>query len=268
LQLLDWGVYVINGIAAAVVLLILARLATAKPNVKRPGRLQGFFEWSVAALSDMFRGALGPNAEQHLPLVLTLFYFVLFANLSGLIPSIFVFKPDGTLVEPYVVSATAATSTTVALALIVFFYVQYVGIRTKGFLGYCKHFLGPVPFLGLVPMFILFLPIEIIGEFVKPFSLSMRLFGNIYGEDVINQLALVAGSHIWIPIQVFINLLQTFTDIVQAFIFALLTCAYIAIMSETGHDVGDFDDTSDKHKTDDMLSKHPSEIGLPNLHTA
>ena len=93
-------------------------------------------------------------------------------------------------------------------------------------------------------LFFLFIPIEIIGEFVKPFSLSMRLFGNIYGEDVINGLALGAGSHFFIPVQFLINVLQTFTDVVQAFIFALLTCAYISIMSEThgqdGHD-NDFD---------------------------
>jgi F-type H+-transporting ATPase subunit a len=259
LQLQDWYIYLINGLIAALVLLILGRIATVKPNVKKPGRIQGFFEWSIEGLSDMFRGALGPNAEQHLPLILALFFYVLFSNLAGLIPSIPGFRPDGTLAEPYIESSTAATSTTIALALIVFVYVQYIGIKNKGLLGYLKHFLGPVPFL-----FWLFLPIEIIGELVKPFSLSMRLFGNIYGEDVINNLAMGAGAHIFVPIQVLINALQTFTDIVQAFIFALLTCAYIAIMSETHHDQGDFEDTSDKHKTDEILTKHASEIGMPN----
>ena len=258
MQLQDWTVYLINGLAAALVLLILGLYAAGQHNVKRPGRLQGFFEWSIAGLSDLFRGALGPNAERHLPLVLALFFYVLFTNLAGLIPSIPGFKPNGELREAYIISATAATSTTVALAVIVFIYVQYVGIKNRGLLGYLKHFLGPVPFL-----FWLFLPIEIIGEFVKPFSLSMRLFGNIYGEDVINGLALGAGSHIFIPVQVLINLLQVFTDVVQAFIFALLTCAYISIMSEQHHDDGDFEDQSNKHKVDEVMSGKPlSNVGV------
>jgi F-type H+-transporting ATPase subunit a len=257
LQLQNWTIYLINGFFAALVLFVLGLLATRRPNMKKPGRVQGFFEWSIAGLSDLFRGALGPDAEQHLPLVLALFFFVLFTNLAGLIPSIPGFRSDGSLAEPYIISATAATSTTIALALIVFFYVQYIGIRAKGFWGYLKHFLGPVPFL-----FWLFLPIEIIGEIVKPFSLSMRLFGNIYGEDVINNLALGAGSHIHLPVQVVINILQTFTDVVQAFIFALLTCAYISIMTETGHDEGDFEDHSSK-KPDKILNEPASEIGTP-----
>jgi F-type H+-transporting ATPase subunit a len=269
LHLQEWTVYAINALLTALVLLWLGRSATARPNVKAPGRLQGFFEWSVAGLSDLFRGALGPNAERHLPLVLALFFYILFSNLTGLIPSIPGSYKDGSLAEPFVVSPTAATSVTVGLALIVFFYVQYVGIRVKGIGGWLKHFLGPVPAL-----FWLFLPIEIIGEVVKPFSLAMRLFGNIYGEDVINGLALGAtqalpGPLKIIPIQLLVNGLQVFTDVVQAFIFALLTSAYIAIMSETHHDEGDFNDASDKHHVDEVMSGKPaSQIGLPNPRTA
>ncbi len=262
MDLQEWPIYLINGIAAALVLLFLGVTAARKNDVKSPGRLQGFFEWSISELSSLFRGALGPHGERHLPLVLSLFFYILFTNLTGLIPSILGYRSDGKLAEPYITSATAATSTTVALALIVFVYVQYVGIQSKGLLGYLKHFLGPVIFL-----FWLFLPIEIIGEFVKPFSLSMRLFGNIYGEDVINGLALSAGSHFFIPVQFLINLLQTFTDVVQAFIFALLTCAYIAIMSETheypGGDLGAAQDASDqKHPEAQIGAVPPSQIGV------
>lgn len=236
MQLQEWIIYLINGIAAGLTLLVLGLIAASRRNVRKPGKIQGFFEWSIEKLSELFRGALGPHGEGHLPLVLTLFFYILFTNLAGLIPSILSFKADGTLAEPYIVSATAATSSTVALALIVFVYVQIVGIKARGFLGYLKHFVGPVPAL-----FLLFIPIEIIGEIVKPFSLSMRLFGNIYGEDVINGLALGAGSHVFLPVQFLINILQAFTDVVQAFIFALLTCAYISIMSDTHeeHDGGD-----------------------------
>lgn len=262
MDLQEWPIYLINGIAAALVLVFLGLSAARKNDVKSPGRLQGFFEWSISELSSLFRGALGPHGERHLPLVLSLFFYILFTNLTGLIPSILGYKADGKLAEPFITSATAATSTTIALALIVFFYVQYVGIRSKGLLGYLKHFLGPVIFL-----FWLFLPIEIIGEFVKPFSLAMRLFGNIYGEDVINGLALGAGSHFFIPAQFLINLLQTFTDVVQAFIFALLTCAYIAIMSDThedaGGDLGAAQDASDQKNPEAQIGAVlPSQIGV------
>ena len=266
MQLQDWPIYWINGIAAALTLIVLGLIAVSRRDVRRPGRLQGFFEWSIAELSNLFRGALGPNGERHLPLVLTLFFYILFANLAGLIPTIPGYKPDGTLAEPYVISPTAATSTTIALALIVFVYVQYIGIRARGFLGYLKHFIGPVPAL-----FLLFIPIEIIGEVVKPFSLSMRLFGNIYGEDVINGLALGAGGHYFIPVQFFINILQTFTDVVQAFIFALLTCAYISIMSDTheeehGGDLGAAQQMSDPSLSAQIAGVPQAKIGIVHVH--
>jgi F-type H+-transporting ATPase subunit a len=262
LDLQEWPVYLINGIAAALALLILGISAARKRNVKSPGRLQGFFEWTISEMSNLFRGALGPHGERHLPLVLALFFYILFSNLAGLIPSIPGYQANGTLAEPYIASSTAATSTTVALALIVFFYVQYVGIRSKGLFGYLKHFLGPVIFL-----FWLFLPIEIIGEFVKPFSLSMRLFGNIYGEDVIHNLALTAGAHFFIPVQFLINVLQAFTDVVQAFIFALLTCAYIAIMSDThedsGGDLGAAQHASDQKSPEAQVGAMPlAQVGV------
>jgi F-type H+-transporting ATPase subunit a len=84
----------------------------------------------------------------------------------------------------------------------------------------------------------LFIPMEIIGELAKPFSLGMRLFGNIYGEDVINDLAKNAGKGTmfwWIPWQLPVYFLQLFTDLIQAVIFALLTSAYISIFTSSHH---------------------------------
>jgi F-type H+-transporting ATPase subunit a len=115
--------------------------------------------------------------------------------------------------------------------------VQYVGIRSNGLLGYLKHFAGPVILLVW-----LFIPIEIISELAKPFSLGMRLFGNIYGEDVISNLTMAAGA--WkgglmlLPLQILVRCLQLFTDGVQAFIFAILTSAYISIFSTHHADEG------------------------------
>ena len=171
-------------------------------------------------LRDAFMSALGSGGERHLPLIFGLFWYVLFCNLLELIP---LFK-----------APTSNPSTTIGLGIIVFVYTQYVGITSKGIGPYLKHFLGPL--LILAPLFFV---IEILGEFVKPFSLGMRLFGNIYAEDIMNDLAAGAGQQYFIPFQVIVYFLQIFTGVIQAFIFALLSSAYIGLMAETHHDDGD-----------------------------
>jgi F-type H+-transporting ATPase subunit a len=209
-------------------------------------------ELSYSGLRDIFMGALGEGGEAHLPLIFTLFFYIFFCNMLELIPA---YK-----------AATADPSNTLALGVIVFFYVQYQGIKAKGIVGYLKHFLGPM--IALAPLFIL---IEVIGELAKPFSLGMRLFGNIYGEDFMNHLATTAGV-IWlnkdhtafipIPYQVPIYLLQIFTGAIQAFIFALLTCSYIAILTEKHDDHGHDDDDGDFSKIDSP--KH--QTGVVRVH--
>ncbi len=218
---LPWWVYSIYSLIAALATLALIGGAAAKKQ-KIPGRYQNLFELLLDALRNNFRGALGPDADKHMPLVLTLFFFIFFSNVIGQVP---LFK-----------SPTSSTNTTIGLGLLVFVYVQYVGISKNGLGGYLKHFVGPVIWLAW-----LFIPIEIIGEISKPVSLGMRLFGNIFGEDVLSDLATKAGEKFFIPIQVIVYPLQLFTDTIQAYIFSTLTCAYIAIML-TGHE-----DHNEKH---------------------
>jgi F-type H+-transporting ATPase subunit a len=219
MKLDPWWHYLLFGAVAAIIALVV--LALAASNAKKiPGRLQGGAELLVDGLRKLFLGALGEGGEQHLPLVMSLFVYILICNVMGQVPLL--------------KSATSCTSVTIALGIIVFFYVQYYGIKANGIGGYLKHFVGPVIYLA--PLFIV---IEIVGELAKPFSLAMRLFGNIFGEDVINDLATKAGQHFLIPVQFPVYLLQLFTDTVQAFIFALLTCAYIGIMTAKHHDEGD-----------------------------
>lgn len=218
--LLDWWVYALYGLIAGLVLICVGYAAGAKANARHPGGLQNFMEYVMDWLREQFSGALGEGGQQYLPLVLTLFFYIVVSNLLGLVPA---FK-----------SATAATSTTIALGLFVFVFVQYVGIKHNGFVNYIKHFFGPVLFLA--PLLFV---IELVGEVAKPFSLGMRLFGNIYGEDIINDLLTKGGSNFFfIPFQVPIYLLQIFTDLVQAYIFAILTCSYISIFTSSHHQDG------------------------------
>ena len=224
MELLSWPVYAFYILLTSVLLLAFGAYAVSKRALV-PGRTQGFVEWVMLGLRNTFLGALGPGGERHLPLVFTLFWYILFCNMIELIP--------------FFRAATSNPSTTIGLGIIVFFYTQYVGITSKGLKEYLKHFVGPL--LILAPLFIV---IEILGEFIKPFSLGMRLFGNIYAEDQMNDLAATAIhlGPINFPLQIIVYLLQVFTGVIQAFIFAMLTCAYIGIMSETHHnEAGDFE---------------------------
>lgn len=229
MELLPWPVYAFYVVLTSVLLLAFGAFAVSK-RATIPGRTQGFVEWVMEGLRTTFLGALGLNGERHLPLVFALFWYILFCNMIELVP--------------FFRAATANPSTTIGLGIIVFFYTQYVGIKSKGLKEYLKHFAGPL--LILAPLFIV---IEILGEFIKPFSLGMRLFGNIYAEDIMNDIAAGAvpiGPHghpfFAVPLQIIVYPLQIFTGVIQAFIFAMLTCAYIGIMSETHHNEdGDFD---------------------------
>jgi F-type H+-transporting ATPase subunit a len=160
------------------VLGVLAFFACRKKSLI-PGRLQAAAELVVAGLDDFVCGIMGPVGRKYTPFVGTLFIYILFMNLSGLIPF---FK-----------ASTASWSTTLALALCVFVYVQYTAIKELGFLGYLDHLAGKqrgvLAFTLIMPLFMLFL--HIITELIRPISLSLRLRGNIWGDEVL--LGLLAG---------------------------------------------------------------------------
>ncbi len=217
MNLLHWTVYTFFGLLSGLIVIAIFLAAGRGASTRNPGRFQCFMEWLVDWMRSLFSGAIGEGGQQYLPIVLTLFFYVLVSNLLGLIPA---FR-----------SPTASTSTTIALGLFVFVLVQYVGIKHNGLGGYLKHFIGPVPVLA-----ILFVIIELVGELAKPFSLGMRLFGNVYGEDIINDLLTKAGGHaLFIPFQWPVYLLQIFTDGIQAYIFAVLTASYISTFTSGHH---------------------------------
>jgi F-type H+-transporting ATPase subunit a len=187
-------------------------------------------EWLAESLRDFTVGTIGPGGEKHIPLVGTIFLYILMMNLIGLIPGFH--------------SPTSNVTNTLALGLIVFVYVQYWGIRTNGLGGYLRHFMGPSLNKSGVPhLFFLLGPIELISELIKPFTLAIRLFGNIFGEDVILLvLAGLAGSLAgpavgFTPLHFPILFLALLTALVQALVFAILTCIYLSLV--TAHGPGD-----------------------------
>jgi len=182
-----------------------------------PGRLQAAAELVVGGLDNFICGIMGPSGRKYTPFIGTLFIYILFMNLSGLIPF---FK-----------ASTGSWSTTMALALCVFFYVQYTAIKELGFLGYLDHLAGKprgvLAFTIVMPLFMLFL--HIITELIRPVSLSLRLRGNIWGDEVL--LGLLSGFGIkGLPLLFFNMLMATLTAVVQATVFCLLTTIYFALV--------------------------------------
>ena len=215
-------VFFVNSLIAAAILVILGILSTRNLQ-KIPGKLQNVMEMVVGGLGDFFRGILGPHGERHIPFLVTLFLFILTMNFLGLTG---VFK-----------AATATLNQTIALALVAFVYVQYQGIKVHGFGGYLKHFLGEP--LWLFP---LMLPLHLIGELAKPLSLSFRLFGNIFGEEVvIENIAMLSPLAIgdvvhWMPVQFPILILGVLKSVLQALVFSVLTAAYLVMMATPHED--------------------------------
>jgi F-type H+-transporting ATPase subunit a len=215
---------------ASILLIVLATLAT-RSYTRIPRGIQNVFEWAVGLLRSLVHGFIpGEQGDKYLPYLGSVFLFIFFMNLLGVIPG---FR-----------APTMTLSTTAALGITTFLMVQQYAIRANGVWGYLKHFMGDV--LWLAPLMFV---VEVIGEFAKPLSLSLRLFGNIFGEDnVIEQLMTLGG---WIPVQAPMMLLALFTSFLQAFIFTTLSTIYIAskVVHEGGH--------GDDHGHDDH--GHPAE---------
>ncbi len=189
-----------------------------------PGRLQNLVEMAVEGLDNFVCGILGPQGRRYTPFLGTLFIYILSMNFFGLIPGM--------------KSPTANLNTTVSLAICVFFYVQYTGIRSLGLVGYLKHMAGDprdVVTWFLVPLNI---PIHVIEELAKPLSLSLRLFGNITGEDVLIAVFVGLGVSalgflhlpVGIPFQLPFYFLALLTGTIQALVFTLLSTIYFSLM--------------------------------------
>lgn len=201
----------------AIVLCVIGYFGTRKRQ-RIPSGLQNALEMIVEGLGRLLSSQLGPGSARFVPFLTTLFLFILCMNLVGLIPGF--------------ISPTANLNTTLALGLIVFVAVQGYGIAANGPLGYLKHFVGDlrgVPIFVLPLLVIILFPLHIIGELVKPFTLGVRLYGNIFGEDAVlaqfNQLV----ERVPIPIGLPIMGLAIFTSVVQALVFTLLAAVYLSL---------------------------------------
>jgi len=172
-----------------------------------PGTTQNVLETYLGAVIKMGEDVIGRElALKYLPLVATIGIFVFISNVIGIIPG---FE-----------SPTSNINVTLPLALMVFFYYNYEGIRENGVLSYFAHFAGPVPLLAP-----LMFPIEIVSHISRIISLSFRLFGNIKGDDLFLWVLLMLVPF-FAPLPAY--LLLSFSAILQTFVFMILIYVYLA----------------------------------------
>ncbi|HEY3217370.1 MAG TPA: F0F1 ATP synthase subunit A [Candidatus Eisenbacteria bacterium] len=215
---------VIFSLLVAFLVCLVAYLASRRAELI-PKPFQNAVEAVVEALNDFIVGILGPRyGPRYVPFLGTLFIYILAMNLFGLIP--------------FMDSPTSNLNVTVGLALVVFVYAQTIGIRELGVVGYIDHLAGnPRTAIswGLVP---LMLPIHVMGELAKPISLSCRLFGNIFGEDMLLVAFVTLGITtlsflhlpIGLPLQLPFLFLALLTSTLQALVFTVLSTIYFLLM--------------------------------------
>lgn len=209
------------------VLLILFAVFSRRKIQKVPQGLQNVGEFIVETIDRFVTGLMGHHGRKYVPFAGTLFLFIFLMNVLGDIPGFH--------------APTSNLTFTLALGITVFCYVQWEGIRARGLVGYFKHFAGPpLPLAMAIFLKPLLFTIEVISELFKPITLSVRLFGNIFGEDVIilvfaslfTMVGLkIVAVNVWFPLQFPVLLLALLTDFVQALVFMVLTCIYLALMT-------------------------------------
>ena len=245
------------GLAISAVAMLLIFPAITKPYRRGehvPTGTRNLFEAMLIFIrEDMCRPLLGEETDRFIPYLWTLFFFILFNNLLGLLPLDVLtgwIRPlsHGRL-HPFSGTATANIWVTGALALISFIVMQVSGIRANGLIPYLKHFTGGAP-LWLAPLMV---PLEIIGMFIKPFALAIRLFANMFaGHTVIAVLLMFSGmafsagaafgwgiSIVVVLASVAMMCLEVFVAFLQTYIFVFLTAMFIGQLVVHEHEDGE-----------------------------
>ena len=199
-----------------------------------PTKIQLVWEAVVNQVNTQVEDNLGKIHPYVAPLAVSLFFFILFANWLELLP----LKLNE---EVHILSVpTADTNLTYALAFLTMLSVWAYGIRQKGTKGYLKHFAEPFPVL---------LPLNVLEELIKPLTLALRLFGNIFaGGIMLSLITLIPLYALWAPNMMW-KAFGGIIAVIQAFIFALLTVLYFA-MASAGHGDEEHDEEQEKHDHD------------------
>jgi F-type H+-transporting ATPase subunit a len=198
-------------------LTLLSLLVRSRLSVENPGTLQIIVEDGIGAIHGLLEEWIGPEGRKYLPLMGTLGIFILCANYMGLVPGL--------------MAPTSSINVTLGCAITVWVYYHFHGVKTHGVVNYVKHFWAPPG----APWWIgfLYLPIEIISHSARVMSLSLRLFGNIFGEELV---IIILFSIVPFLAPLPMMLLGLVTGGLQAYIFVLLAIIYLQGAVAVGHD--------------------------------
>jgi F-type H+-transporting ATPase subunit a len=208
-----WANFVTMQILVAAILVILFAILKPRLSVDRPGKLQHTFETIYQFFHDQTEEQIGHHGQRYLSFFGTLFFFILFANLIGIVPG---------LESP----TMSSVSVPAGLAIAVFLYYNLAGIKENGIGKYLAHFAGPMPLLA--PLMI---PVEVVSHLARPLSLTIRLWANMFAGEQVTLLFLKL-TFLLVP-AVFMGL-HVFVSFLQAYIFMLLSMMYVA--GATAHD--------------------------------
>ena len=224
---------------AGIVLAILLRAAASKAKKSLvPSGLRNLVEVLIVFVRDdiVAPNIAEPYGSRLMPYHLTIFFFILIANLTGLLP--------------WAHTPTSSVEVTAALAICTFIITQVVGLWTMGPKTFALHLTAglhemDLPILMKILLLVIMVPIEIMGIFTKPFALCIRLFANMTaGHIVIFALiglvflfhSIVVGAFVTVPFAIFVYLLEIFVATLQAYIFTILSALFIGMMAHTEHD--------------------------------
>src|SRR5829696_1645850 len=209
--------YTVMFFIACILSVIIIWILKGKLSESEPGHGQQTLEVSVLAVRNMLRDIIGPHGLKYFPVVMSFAVLILVSNLMGLFPLF--------------MSPTSATSVTFALGLSSFLYYNYIGISENGLFRHLKHFAGPIWWIAP-----LIFPIELISNLIRPFSLGIRLFGNLFADEkVLETLSGLAPPYTWFA-PILLMPLSVFVALIQTFVFILLSQLYLSEVSHAPHD--------------------------------
>ena len=172
--------YTVMFVIACILSVAIIWILKGKLSDEEPGHGQQTLEVGVLAIRGMIEDIIGPHGLKYFPVVMTFAVLILVSNLMGLFPLF--------------MSPTAATSVTFALGISSFLYYNYIGIKENGLFGHLKHLAGPIWWIAP-----LIFPIELISNFIRPFSLGIRLFGNLFADEkVVATVSGLASPWTWV----------------------------------------------------------------------
>lgn len=201
-----WTNFITMQLLVAAIIVVLFAMLRPRLSMDRPGKTQHIFEAMYTFLRGEASDNIGHQGPKFLPFLGTLFIFILFCNLIGIIPG---FE-----------SPTMNPSVPAGCAVLVFLYYNFMGFKQQGVFGYLAHFAGPIWWLA--PLMI---PIELVSHMARPLSLTIRLFANMLAGEKVT-VAFLGMTYLVAP-AIFMGL-HVFVSLLQAYIFVLLTMIYLS----------------------------------------